>query len=57
SGTNKGVLRRVVLPGQRNSVLCVPAPMELITPSFTLSSKTAGRYRGTLRIIYTPTTQ
>lgn len=57
SGTNKGVLRRVVLPGQRNSVLCVPAPMALITPSFTLSSKTAGRYRGTLRIIYTPTTQ
>ncbi|KAB8307650.1 phage tail protein [Rouxiella chamberiensis] len=57
SGTNKGILRRVVLPGQRNSVLCVPAPMELVTPSFTLSSKTAGRYSGTLRIIYTPTTQ
>lgn len=57
SGTNKGVLRRVVLPGQRNSVLCVPAPMELITPSFILSSKTAGRYSGTLRVIFTPTTQ
>jgi hypothetical protein len=57
SGTNKGILRRVVLPGQRNSVLCVPAPMELVTPSFTLSSKTAGRYSGTLRIIYSPTTQ
>lgn len=57
SGTNRGVLRRVVLPGQSNSVLCVPAPMQLITPAFTLSSKTAGRYQGTLRIIYTPTTQ
>ncbi len=57
SGTNRGVLRRVVLPGQSNSVLCVPAPIQLVTPAFTLSSKTAGRYQGTLRIIYTPTTQ
>ena len=49
-------LRQVVLPGGRESVLCVPAPIILKTPSFTASSKNAGDYTGTLRIIYTPST-
>ncbi|WP_145534688.1 CfaE/CblD family pilus tip adhesin [Yersinia thracica] len=57
TGTNRGPLRRVVLPGQLNSVLCVPAPIELVTPEFNLASKASGRYSGRLRIIYTPTTQ
>ncbi len=57
TGTNRGPLRRVVLPGQLNAVLCVPAPIQLVTPEFNVSSKTSGRYSGRLRIIYTPTTQ
>ncbi len=49
-------LRQVVLPGGRESVLCVPAPIILKTPAFAASSKNAGDYTGTLRIIYTPST-
>ncbi|MDM3355834.1 CfaE/CblD family pilus tip adhesin [Citrobacter sp. Cb004] len=49
-------LRQVVLPGGRESVLCVPAPIVLKTPAFAASSKNAGDYTGTLRIIYTPST-
>lgn len=56
-GTNDPqYLRQVVLPGGRESVLCVPAPIILKTPSFTASSKNAGDYTYTLRIIYTPST-
>jgi len=49
-------LRQVVLPGGRESVLCIPAPIILKTPAFTASSKNAGDYTGTLRVIYTPST-
>lgn len=49
-------LRQVVLPGGRESVLCVPAPIVLRTPAFAASSKNAGDYSGTLRVIYTPST-
>jgi hypothetical protein len=49
-------LRQVVLPGGRETVLCVPAPITLTTPAFPARSKNAGDYTGTLRIIYTPST-
>lgn len=56
-GTNdRRIQRPVVLPGGGESVFCVPAPIELDTPAFTISSKNAGDYTGTLRIIYKPTT-
>lgn len=56
-GTNDPqYLRQVVLPGGRESVLCVPAPIILKTPAFAASSKNAGDYTGTLRVIYTPST-
>ncbi|VEB99026.1 Colonization factor antigen I subunit E [Cedecea lapagei] len=49
-------LRQVVLPGTRENVLCIPAPIILNTPAFASSSKNAGDYTGTLRVIYTPST-
>lgn len=56
-GTNdRSILRQVVLPGGSESVLCVPAPIVLTTPTFAADSKTAGDYTGTLHVIYTPST-
>jgi hypothetical protein len=58
SDTNRrNIQRQVILPGVSNPALCVPAPLTLTTPAFSLSDKTAGDYTGKLRIIYTPTTQ
>lgn len=58
SDTNRrNIQRQVILPGISTPALCVPAPLTLTTPAFSLSDKTAGDYTGTLRIIYTPTTQ
>ena len=54
--SNRRYLRQVVLPGGRESVLCIPAPITLKTPAFAASSKNAGDYTGTLRVIYTPST-
>lgn len=53
----RNIQRQVVLPGVPGVSLCVPAPITLITPSFSLSNKNAGFYTGQLKIIYTPTTQ
>ncbi|MFC0228840.1 CfaE/CblD family pilus tip adhesin [Serratia aquatilis] len=53
----RNIQRQVVLAGVPGVALCVPAPITLTTPAFRLTDKTAGRYTGTLRIIYTPTTQ
>lgn len=53
---NPKYLRQVILPGGREAVQCVPAPIVLTTPAFSASSKNAGEYTGTLRIIYTPST-
>ncbi|MHA7845106.1 CfaE/CblD family pilus tip adhesin [Serratia sp. D1N4] len=53
----RNIQRQVVLPGGSGVALCVPAPITLTTPAFRLADKTAGRYTGSLRIIYTPTTQ
>ena len=56
-GTNDPqYLRQVILPGGRETVLCIPAPIILKTPAFAASSKNAGDYTGTLRVIYTPST-
>ncbi|MFN3070737.1 CfaE/CblD family pilus tip adhesin [Serratia sp. J2] len=58
TNTNRrNIQRQVVLPGVQGVALCVPAPITLTTPIFRLADKTAGRYTGSLRIIYTPTTQ
>ena len=58
TGTNRRNLQRqVVLPGVPGASLCVPAPIQLITPAFNLADKTAGHYTGKLTIIYTPSTQ
>lgn len=51
------IQRQVVLPGVPGVSLCVPAPMQLITPAFNLADKRAGNYTGKLTIIYTPSTQ
>lgn len=53
----RNILRQVVLPGVPGTSLCVPAPLTLNTPAFTLATKNNGHYSGRLRIIYTPTTQ
>lgn len=53
----RNIQRQVVLPGVPGVSLCVPAPITLRTPSFTLSNKNSGFYTGQLKIIYTPTTQ
>ena len=58
SDTNRrNIQRQVILPGVSKPAFCVPAPLTLRTPAFPLADKTAGDYTGTLRIIYTPTTQ
>ncbi|QXN63186.1 CfaE/CblD family pilus tip adhesin [Serratia fonticola] len=53
----RNIQRPVVLPGGGAPTFCVPAPLTLITPAFSMADKTAGDYTGQLRIIYTPTTQ
>lgn len=58
SNTNqRNIQRQVVLPGVPGVSLCVPAPIQLITPAFNLADKAAGYYTGKLTIIYTPSTQ
>lgn len=58
SDTNRrNIQRLVILPGVSTPALCVPAPLTLTTPAFSMADKTAGDYTGTLRIIYTPSTQ
>ncbi|HHQ4308639.1 TPA: CfaE/CblD family pilus tip adhesin [Serratia fonticola] len=53
----RDIQRPVILPGGVAPALCVPAPLTLTTPAFSMADKTAGDYTGKLRIIYTPTTQ
>lgn len=47
----------VNLPGVTGLVQCVPAPLTFRVPEFKISSKSQGRYSGTLKVVYTPTTQ
>lgn len=51
---NQAQIRQVHLPNIPQPVICIPAPLKLETPEFSISSKSAGRYRGTLRINFTP---
>lgn len=55
--TGKVKTRLVSLPGVSGLAQCVPAPMTLTVPEFKISSKSPGKYSGTLRVVYTPTTQ
>lgn len=58
SNTNqRNIQRQVVLPGVPGVSLCIPAPIQLITPAFNLADKATGHYTGKLTIIYTPSTQ
>ncbi|QGU85792.1 CfaE/CblD family pilus tip adhesin [Erwinia sorbitola] len=58
TGTNSRKFQKlVVIPGIPGASLCVPAPLVFITPKIKLSDKKAGRYRGVVTIIYTPTTE
>lgn len=47
----------VNLPGVNGLAQCVPAPLTFRVPEFKISSKSQGRYSGTLKVVYTPTTQ
>lgn len=47
----------IVLPGGGSPVLCVPAPIKIETPAFYVTDKNQGDYTGTLRVIFTPSTQ
>lgn len=47
----------IVLPGGGAPVLCVPAPLKIVTPEFYVTDKNQGDYTGNLRVIFTPSTQ
>lgn len=57
NANQRNIQRQVVLPGVPGVSLCIPAPIQLITPAFNLADKAAGHYTGKLTIIYTPSTQ
>ena len=48
----KNIQRKVVLPGIPGVSLCLPAPLNFITPTFNYSEKSSGHYTGVLRVIY-----
>jgi len=37
-----------------NVVLCVPTPLQIITPAFNIVDKTSGHYTGKIRVVFTP---
>ncbi|EDQ6154834.1 fimbrial protein TcfD, partial [Salmonella enterica subsp. enterica] len=47
---DKAATRPVVLPGQRQAVRCVPAPLTLITQPFNIRDKSSGKYQGSLTV-------
>ncbi|MGB7802414.1 CfaE/CblD family pilus tip adhesin [Buttiauxella sp.] len=53
---NQNKIRPVRLPSITYPVLCVPTPLLLEVDKFTVLDKNAGHYRGTLTVIFTPTT-
>lgn len=58
SDTNRrNIQKQVVLPGVPGVSLCVPTTLFLTTPTFQIADKAAGRYRGKLKVIYSPSTQ
>lgn len=48
----RGIQRNVVLPGIPGVSLCLPAPLNFITPAFNYSEKSSGHYTGVLRVFY-----
>lgn len=48
----RGIQRNVVLPGIPGVSLCLPAPLNFITPAFNYSEKSSGHYTGVLTVIY-----
>ncbi|SER20400.1 CblD like pilus biogenesis initiator [Rosenbergiella nectarea] len=48
----RGIQRKVVLPGIPGVSLCLPAPLNFITPAFNYSEKSSGHYTGVLRVFY-----
>ncbi|AYN29630.1 alpha-fimbriae tip adhesin [Buttiauxella ferragutiae ATCC 51602] len=53
---NQNKIRPVRLPSLTYPVLCVPAPLVISVDKFSIRDKNAGHYRGTLSVIFTPTT-
>ncbi|EKS4680005.1 fimbrial protein TcfD [Salmonella enterica] len=47
---DKAATRPVVLPGQRQAVRCVPAPLTLTTHPFNIREKRSGEYQGSLTV-------
>lgn len=47
---DKAATRPVVLPGQRQAVRCVPAPLTLTTQPFNITDKRSGEYQGNLTV-------
>ncbi|MBA3211378.1 CblD like pilus biogenesis initiator [Salmonella enterica] len=56
NGTGRAEMRPVRLPSMTHPVMCYPAPLQLQVPPFTTAGKNAGRYTGTLSVIFTPST-
>lgn len=52
NGTDQ--VRPVHLPNVPYTVLCAPAPLRLIVDKFRVTDKTAGHYKGTLRVEFSP---
>lgn len=53
---NEKLIRPVRLPSITYPVLCVPTPLQLSVAKFNVMDKAAGYYKGTLTVIFTPTT-
>lgn len=49
-------VRPVRLPSISYPVLCAPTPLTFIVDKFNIKEKAAGRYKGTVTVIFTPTT-
>lgn len=53
---NENLIRPVRLPSINYPVLCVPTPLQFSVAKFNVMDKAAGYYKGTLTVIFTPTT-
>lgn len=56
AGMDVAEIRAVRLPGVPFPVVCTPFPIQLLTDPFPQNSKGAGRYTGTLKVEFTPST-
>lgn len=55
NGANSGHIRLVTLPGISVPVVCAPTPISLTTLPFNKAAKSAGQYRGVLRMVLSAT--